>query len=408
MTLSTVCTIGSNNLIWSWWVHPLACREAGTNNLLFAGVTTLGEPRIFRQAPGENYATGESFKLPVTPDPDDHNSVSILSVAGKDLVAFWQRHGKSPYLNYWKLAEGEPLADFEPKLKTTWDADVSYHQVLHLGGGRCVSLVREGAAWSFKITDDWYATTSPSHLFLTGIGGRIYLNMQPSSTPGLYHFSGAQNPASNSGHYLIYGTVDWLSGEVTDGRGNVIGDVYTDSFVHTDFLDISPLAVSIERVRLLDIHEVNGVPVIAYAKWGYSGSSTSLPNPPARYYLAAIGAGGNVAIKPTGIYSGPDFSPTASRRYLAGVCFDRNGTGLYVARRSGATSYLERYDIEADFTLAAVPHVLKTSANPLVRPVSVRDMPGVTLVQELFEYASYITYESRVWVCRTTETPTAP
>lgn len=378
----------SQKLCYSWWTHPEAVLEAGGDRALFGGVMPDGRPRIFRLAPGDDYTTVENhILLSPAPEADDHNSVSILSVEGKPLVAFWQRHGKSVYLNWWRAPEG--TLDFAAKQRVAFPAKVSYCQVFHIDGDRSIAFVRADG-WYFITTDDHFATVSTPVKLIEGSTGRIYINVQPSTTvPDLYHFVGAQNPASSTPHYLAYGTMNLDTGDVTDGT-SVVGNLWTGAGLpldQTDLFDIAPLDGPDERVRLLDVYEIHGEPVIEYAKWG--GGVTS------QHFHAHIDGPGSAVKVQLGVLTGAEFGPTAPRHYIGGAVVDREGAGLYIAREAAGTSYLERYEVLTDFTLGAPTLVQSNPTYRLVRPVS---FVGGVMWQELRKYTNYLDFESHIWI----------
>jgi len=381
---------GSQNLAYSWWVHPRVCVEAGTGNILYGGVMTDGRPRIFRKEPADlSYSTVENKILLDPGDADDHNSVAIHSVAGKPLVAFWQRHGVSPYLNWWVAPEG--TFNFGAKKRVTFPAGVTYCQVFHIEGDRSIVFVRADG-WYFITTDDHFQTVSAPVKFIEGSTGRIYLHLQRSTAnPDVLIFAGAQNPASNTGHYIVTGDINLVTGDVGDGSGGVAGNMWSEvnlPLTQTDLFDIQPLVNSAERVRLLDIFEVHGETVIEYAKWG--GGLVS------QYFQAHLPTPGSAVKQPLGIMTGDEFGPTAPRHYIAGTAIDRtNCDALYVAREAAGVSYLEKYPINTDFTLG-VPELIQSNADyRLVRPAP---FDGGVMWQELRRYNSYVDYSIHVWI----------
>lgn len=374
--MSVNATQISGNAIYSWWTHPIA--EQVGDDLYFTGINHVGIQRVLKRSNG----VLTYFDLQTLP-PDDHNAPSILIRPQGNLV-FYTRHVTQPYVAYRRAVTG---ITFGPELHLDFPNSVTYSQILD-DGDTVVVLTRSGSGkWRYRVSQDFGLTWGPSQDFITTTTGhRIYLTFQKSETdPGVWHIAGARNPADDGGHYIVYGTLDLGTGDVSNSAG-VVGNLFTGLTIdETDLDDIQPVQNAEQKVRLLDVGD-KGSTVIYYAKWG--GGITS------RYYQAVL-ENGVWTRTFIGIYTGVEFGPTHSRHYIGGVALDRNDNPwLYVSSESSGTWTIKKHVINTDMTLGTGT-TLATNSKPLVRPYAVHNKDSV-IYQQLDKYDSYKDYLSRL------------
>lgn len=387
--MAIICNRLSNNLAYSWWVHKIAVREAGTDNLLYGGVKSDGDPRIFRWQPGDTEpADIENHILYDAQEADDHNGISILSQENKDLLVFWQRHGKSQFINYWRAPEG--TFNFGTKKTITFPNNVTYCQQL-VDGDKIILICRVGSSgWQYVISEDWGATWSEPAPFFDGsaFGGQIYVNtMAFENDPTKFHITAYGHPTSSPLRDVCYFEFDIVTGDFTAG-GNVVANLYSSSN-----MPLTPGAgelvwtpnpnVAGEKVRMLDVGDKYGNPAVLLAKWN---DNTQIP----QYY---------VAWRDNGVWknfkyqsSGGVFDDGGGRKYTYGMCFDRNNENkLYMIAKEDGTRYrIKRYDVAADFTISNEA-ILGDTTTQLARPYAPHGREGV-IYQVLETYNGFTDY----------------
>lgn len=382
----------SRNLIYSWWTHPIAVYKSSKTR--FGGVMhSDGDWRIFNATDSDTVDTPPQNSIIYQGlEPDDHNAPSRLEITGKDSVVCFTRHAASVYLNYMKAPEN--TTNYGTKQSISFPGNVTYSQILNQGGDKSVIFVRSGQSWYYVVTENHFSTFTTPQAFMTPTTGSIYLNFQESeTTPGLYHIAGAPNPTSTSEHFIIYGTLDFSSGDVTDGT-NTIANIYSPSALpidQTDLVDTNPVSSTSEKVRLLDVGDKFGISLIYYAKWDV------LTNTP--YYWQATLTAGVWVHASLGI-TAPIFKYTSSSTYVSGLALDRNGNDkIYICERSSGTSTVKKYPLvnTAGVVTLGSSTTLSTSSKWLVRPYPVRNANKV-LFQELITYNSYSDYQSYVYI----------
>lgn len=367
----------SSNGVYSWWNHNIAQGD------YYTAINNQGIQRVFLND-NSNY-----FDL-ADIGADDHNAPSILSRTGHPTIVFYPSHGTRTTLPYRIAPEG--TIAFGSERLITFPYRVSYSQILDYGD-TLVVFTRSGAGkWQYVISqDDGETWTTPQMFIDTLDTGRHYeLFTESESTPGLYHFAIAQNPGNALPHYINYGTLDLRDGTVNSFFSNR-GNIYTPAGLplqKEELDEINPIQNNDQKVRLLDVGEKYGVPVIYYAKWG--GGTTS------QYYKAIQNTDGTWARSKLNILTGKEISPPHPRHYIGGVSLDRNGNNiLYVSSESNGTWTIKKYDLDTNLNQIN-PVTLASSTYPLARPYSVKGEDAV-IYQELRKYNSFKDYLAYVW-----------
>jgi len=264
----------------------------------------------------------------------------------------------------------------------------SYVQILR-DGDRVIVLTRAGT------TFDWYAVTSPDSgatwrapvRLLDAESRQSYLLLRASEAdPRAFHAVAYGHPkygADNRIGYRMIGFDELWTGSVRDLRLNQFDEVIASDAPNDDDppeqtdLDGSVITDP-HSLRLFDVTDVEGVPVVAYASWSVARSEVI-------YRIARRDADG-VWRRTTIAGAGGGFG-TGSGRYVPGMLFDaRAGHDLVYFGYAAADA--------SGWVLAsqglgpgATAVVMATSPKVLARPLQLGD--GRLLVQEIASYVSY-------------------
>lgn len=388
-------TLLSRNLIYSWWVHPIATKQG--DDICFGGITDAGAIRLFDRAPGTNVDTPIANQIIDTlPEADDHNGVARIQATGEDRWAFFCRHNASTNLNHMRSGEGE--LDYDSLDAETLPSNTTYAQILHYGTSKLIVLTRSNTKqWRFVLSEDWGATwDSPVQLLDGGsLSTQLYLTTTPSEDEAnVYHLAIAPNPTEATWRQIGYAKLDVSTGDISVASG-VIANIYSGSGLPLDKEDfdlLDPTQASNQRCRLLDVGDKYGQTIIYYAKWSPSQSPT--------YYQAVQNTDGswtrtNLSIlAPVFAYAG-DTDPN----YVGGISIDKNGSNcLYMSQKgTGGTWSINRYPINSNFTLGTREIVVTNGTYPLVRPYAVYG-GNSCIYQELRDYDSYVDYLAYIYL----------
>jgi hypothetical protein len=386
----------SQNLIWSWWIQPLAQIEPSTDAVIFSGVTSNGSPRVFRQHEGEDYTSVEYHHLFDGIEADDHNAPSTLVASGKDVISFWARHGLSSTLNYWKAPEG--TFNFGTKKTITFPAGVTYNQSITHGDTIYTFVRIGGSQWYYIKSDDWGDTWTTPAMFFDGssIGGQHYCLFQSyDNDPTKYHVVVYGHPTSSTWRQAIHGTIDVTTGEISNFSGSVANLDGTNLPITHGSLDVaySPPSPNTrgERIRLFDVANKHGKNALLYGKWN---DETSIP----QYYVAVEDPSTGEWTEKKYFTSGGVFDTGVGRQYTYGMSFDRNDDSfIYIAHKDKNEYRLERWRLTEDYGLYDKYIIQTNSTYPLARPIPVRGKDAV-IWQELRKYNGFTDYTSHVWI----------
>ena len=362
----------------TWWTHPQAIHD-GTN-LYFTATTNSMLWRVFQNS-------SSTFALLDTgTEQDDHNAPSILARPGKDVLAFYTRHGKSNIVNWasWDRT-GSFASNWTDEGNLTFSNYVTYSQLLDFEDKIFLMCRSETGKWKYRTTLNWGTSWSSLHTFFDNSGVNIYLLFTPSETEeNVWHVAGAKNPASSTEHYIIYAKINVETNKVYNFAGE-IGDIYTLDgipFSKTDFDDIEAVSGTTAKIRLLDVGDKHGKTVIYYARWGDVTS---------QYYQAVQETDGSWTHSALGINTGALFTTAQdqAKHYIGGVALDRNNNNiLYVSREASGTWYIDKHTVNSDMTLSSATNITSHATKKLIRPYAVRGHSSM-IYQECQSYTDY-------------------
>lgn len=386
----------SNHLAYSWWTNPVAIKEAGTNNILYTGIKDDGDPRIFRLKPTDpdnNPSAIQNHILFEAPELDDHNSPSIATSQGRDLIVFWQRHGASSQINYWKAPEG--TFNFGAKQVIYFPGTVTYSQIAHYQNTIYVFTRVDAYFWYFVKSTDWGNTWSTPVKLFDGVafGGQHYMLIKPfPSDPTKYQMVFYGHPTSSTWRDVTYGEFDITNGNITSPNGFTANLSGTNLPIVNSSLSIAwtPPAGDY-KIRLFDVGIKHGKPVILGGRF----NSVDLN---ATYRFIHLDSG-NTWVETPLIRSNGAFDNGLGRMYAYGGCFDNNNSNkVYLAYKyNGANHYqLDQYSVDASFGIHS-QIVIQNDNLQLVRPYGVYNDTAM-IFQELYYYNSYTNFDIKLWL----------
>jgi hypothetical protein len=217
------------------------------------------------------------------------------------------------------------------------------------------------------------------------------MTTSPSQTyPGSYNFAAYGHPTESTFRNILYGRISMVTGDVTKSDGTVLANVFTGSNLplHKEDLEVAwtPTGAHKPKVRLLDVSDKNGKPIITYAKWN---DVTSTP----QYYYGYLN---RTWIHAKIASSGGVFGESQPKKYVGGIAFDRNNRDeAYVSLKQNGIWKINRYVINSNMKFT-YQKTVASSTLPLVRPYTPIDGSGV-LYQQLQRYKGYKSYSSYVY-----------
>ena len=379
----------SQNLAYSWWVHNVATVEDGTDNILFGGVKSDGSPRVFRREPGEDYTTIDNYTLYTAPEADDHNAPSLISKAGKPLLAFWQRHGMSTTLNYWSAPEG--TFTFGAKKTITFPLNVTYCQSLVWDDNIYIFLRAGSEQWYYVRSTDWGMSWSTPVVFFSGVAetGQMYCRFKQHDNIAQFAIYG--HPSTSPWRDIVYGEINLDNGDIMSNEEVVANLDGTSLPLTPSMLEVvcTPSAAPGEKVRLLDVTRTSiGTPTILFARWNDA-------NPIPVYYITQRGFyEPEIWDEKRLMSAGGVFDDGSNRKYVYGAAFGTDT--LYVALKDTCGTYkIKQFAIDAWGGLYDERLIQSNSTYPLARPYVVGDN---VIWQELREYTDYRNYLIHLWI----------
>lgn len=373
----------SGNGGYSWWTRPIALQAP--TNLYFTAASNNSKWRVFQNSS----ATYDD--LDNAPEVDDHNAPSVVARSGKDRWAFATRHNASAVVNKFKASSG---INFTDEGNLTHPGDVTYSQICDYADKMIVLSRVSSNTWRFFRTTNWGSSWSSSRQLLgfSGHTGQLYMVTSPSASADTYHVAAYGHPTGSNFHQIVYGRINVNSGNVSDGISTLANLDGTNLPIGVNDLDNIGCTTGTEVVRMFDVGEAHGMPVILYAKWDDVNSV------PAGYWMSYKDSSDVWHHVDLGILAGtPFWSPS---RYLAGMSIDKNGNNrLVLAREDSGTWYVEKYPIlESSGVLSLdTPTLIDSSTgNMLVRPYMVEDGNSV-IYQKILHYNDYTDYGMEYW-----------
>lgn len=380
----------SGNGIWSWWGMPVSVKRDG--NIYFTAVTIEGYWRIFK-----NDST--SYVTLGTGNEDDHNTPCMVNESGKPLVVFYTQHGVTTTVKY-KICglDGSGNLDwpnFGSQQTITFPNGTTYVQAITDSANDTIYLFTRSSEqqWYFAKSEDWGQTwDDPVLFFETAVtGARMYCLLQPSeSESGVFHLAAYGHP-SDDWKTIRYGKIDISTGTIsTYGNSNVANLDGTGLPLDEHSLEQAYTPSGTRRARLLDIGDKEGKSVLLYARWD---DTTTIPE-----YCYAVRNDSTGVWSHTYITSsGGTFDPVEARKYVPGMCLDRNGNNwIYLGRKLSTTWKMERYDLNSSLAVTGSSTVMTDSDKWLVRPIATRGSDGMRFCR-LISYNGFDDYQSHIY-----------
>jgi hypothetical protein len=349
---------------YSWWTHPIA-HVAPDGSTHFGSVSSTGEVAARRDCTKTVLELGEA---------DDHDAAAIVTHATKPTIAFHAGHNDRAAVRY---RRGETPGE------VTFSGHVAYAQVLTYRD-RIVLLTRVGGcSWYLARSDDWALTWSKPVEFLEdcAAGGLVYLTTKPHElTPGVFRVAAYGSTWGG----IRYGLLNVATGRVSVPGRYAVANILRSSglpLVRAD-LAVAYAARAGMQVRLLDVGQVNGQPLIVLSEW----SATV----PADYVTARYDRDRGWMISRSLPSTGEPFSEPPM--YVGGATIADRGD-IVLSREVAGTWRIEQYRLLAvSWTRRAT---LASGSAPLVRPYAVRRGDSV-IVQRVARYTDYRRYRTSI------------
>jgi len=372
---------------YSWWSGPLAASSASTGNVYFTAVTHQGKQRVYRVKNGRvDYVSVGNVTA------DDHSAPALSIWPGKPTIVVRTAHPGVMYVSTTrhlsKIKTGAASPFSKARKIPFGGLKTSYAQILR-DGDRVVVLTRAGTAY------DWYEVSSPDSgltwtppvRVLDAEGRQSYLLLRPSESDALrYHAVAYGHPKYGAENRIGYRELtfdDLWAGTVRDLRLGqfeevvAAGDPNDDDPPAQHDLD-GNVIIDANSLRLFDVVDVDGEPVVAYASWSVARSEVI-------YRLARRTEDGTWK-RSTVAGAGGGFG-AGSAKYVPGMLFDTRPDhdvvyyGYAAADASGWA--LASRSLEPGST----SEVIATSPRILARPQQLGD--SRLLVQEIANYVTY-------------------
>ncbi len=370
------------------WIQPCAVTQ-GTDTYFSGVIDTNGDWRVYRS---DVNGTVTYQKLYDATEQDDHNAPALAIQPGKDMIAFFARHGQSAYLNYCTSPLG--ALNFGAKSSLTFSrGSTTYCQPIFKGNDLYVFVRNSSEYWSFKHSPDWAATwdSGETDFIYGGTGNKIYIVLkQDESNTDLYHCAAYGHPSESSLRDIWYCTLNISTGDIaTPAQGTIANMDGTNLPLNITSLDTAWLHTGTYQSRLHDVAIKQGKPCILRAQW-----SDGSPIPLYKMTYLNSGTWNHVTVETSG---GEFFN--SGRKYVGGMSFDKAGQNrFYLSKKDTADNNIWKvrtWLINSDMTVT-YSSTRDTSSQILARPIPVQNGNGVVYCQ-FSDYTSFTNFNAAMW-----------
>jgi hypothetical protein len=316
---------------------------------------------------------------------DDHNAPAIATHARRPPIVFYTEHNRTTEVAY--------RVGFGARRALTLDDVVTYVQALAYFD-RVVVLIRVGGChWQALISNDWAESWGEPVDLLAGCSHGRLIYMTSSTVQAdrrLVRLAVYGHPTSSHWRTIKYGLLNLQSGDIT-----VPGAKKVANIMNGDGLPLRRATLMTAynppagwNVRLFDVGEVDGDPLIAYAHWERLGSARYAT---ARFDRAAKRWINSSSLPMTG---GAFWEPS---RYFGGATINDAGR-VILSRNAGGMWLVEAYVLRQKRGWVLRNTLLKAS-EPHVRPYAFRGGAAVAVLR-LHRYADFRDYQASTILLR--------
>ena len=347
------------NMIWSWWIYPLAKRYVGVRDKTYYGFT---DNEGYSGVASLDNLTGEHTKIKLKKElPDDHNATAVeIMDDGKILAAYPTGHGSDGIMRIRISENRENIEKFEDEIQLDLGGKLTYAQ-LFKGAGKYYlfyrnypSQVQAEGGYFYISSVDGRTWSNPVHAITMPF--TVYPKIQyVSDNPNLLRVIVTDNGVAYNCDFRL-GFFNMETGKMEKADGTVIDGTATDADM--------PIIVARDNgryQRLLDVAVTEkSRTVIAYST--YSPPSSGILDCDYRISYWT----GTLRTINLGSAGEPFYVPS---RYVGGISFiDANN--IVMSREDSDKWYIEKWSTSDSITWSKAQQ-LHESATGIVaaRPV---------------------------------------
>ena len=360
-------TNNGEDMIWSWWIYPLAIRFKSIRDKTYIGYT---DSKGYSGVASINNETGEIQKYALKKfDIDDHNacSVNLLSDGSdnkkKIMVVYSGGHNTDNYINIRISKKYENITEWEDEIKVNCGGKTTYAQTFFTNGKWYVFFRRNENQWCFIESVDGRAWSTPHVVVESSQAYMYYMKVTETTQDGLLRLNLYSNPNLEDTNIRM-GFFDAINGRILDSDNKTIlkGNIYDDNTIvyHNNYTIVLPITTG-RKYRLLDVAKTAPTDL----KILYCDFEVVVPN---QTYRNIYKIYDNGTIK-TICDGGPPFGQYSN--YVGGMVFDTsNINNIYVSRRDTTDWYwyLEKWDITSNPT--KIDTIVNHQFRAAIRPIS--------------------------------------
>ncbi|MDU1838677.1 MAG: BNR-4 repeat-containing protein [Staphylococcus epidermidis] len=386
--INTIKFINRENGGYSWWVYPNVYRPlTEVYDKTYLSFVNKSMQTIIASLDND---TGkyESFSLQTDDVADEHNSAAITlhRQSGRLMVAYTKHNSESKI--YVRIStDPESITDFNEPVVLTTKSTATYAQLIYLSG-KYHLFYRTGFSWQYRNSTDGTTWSSEKEIVLAA--SQYYLRIVPHYNTIRIIFIG--HPILSDDHNIRYGRINTDTGVIDTLGGITLGNIDGTNLpiVSTSYGKVYDGDESGKRARLFDVSYVND-----FNEQGTGFAFAEFTNETDCVYKVAKSVGGS--FKFSTVCSGglPLEEPAGQNYYFGGSWFEFNNDKIiYVARESGGTWYVEKYQT-TDYTTWTLVEQIETSRKlKLHRPCV--PYGGGKLFYTKGTYRFYTDYDTKV------------
>lgn len=340
------------DLIWSWWIYPLAHKR---NNKTFVGGVANGGA-VYVQSYDHLTKDKEKTELFVG-SADDHNAPAIVFTPSGTPIILYSIHNADNKLRYRIGTKQNSIADLGEEKTVTMSGRTSYAQAVLNSNGLFAFVRTDDHQWSILHSIDNGDTWSINkRLFNFGGGNQSYLKIKERGNNIRIALTG--HPQHSDVQDIYYCYINTSNGDVVVG-GNVIDNVFSGVSLPLNLNQLTKAYSATNRTRLFDVGNAE-TPEIVIAE--FTGNDDGV--------YKYISWDGSKFVSKDMIVSGKVIG-AGDRQYFGGMYLVNSTLGeILVSREENGSWFLEKWrtlDNGNNFTRETID---LTTSEKVFRPVS--------------------------------------